>query len=69
MTIPSHLRKFWAEQDAIDRDNARRYADHLRAEAKAKSKPTPHCCGASGFNPMLGDICPACEERSERSAA
>ena len=22
-----------------------------------------HCCGAQGFNPWLGDKCPACEQR------
>ena len=20
-----------------------------------------HCCGLQGFNPMLGDVCPACK--------
>ena len=60
--IPDYLREFWAKQDAMGRDNARWYADHLRDEAKAQGKPTPHCCGLSGFDPMQGDICPACED-------
>lgn len=25
-----------------------------------------HICGASGYNPMLGDRCPACEEQNNR---
>lgn len=23
-----------------------------------------HCCGLHGYNPMLGDTCPACDEVS-----
>ena len=25
-----------------------------------------HCCGAQGYDPMLGDTCDACEERREK---
>ena len=28
-----------------------------------------HMCGLSGYNPMLGDHCPACDESRELMAA
>ena len=31
---------------------------------KKRKPPTAHDCGLSGFNPHLGDSCPACEEAS-----
>lgn len=31
-------------------------------EEEPKPEPTRHYCGLQGFNPMLGDECPACDE-------
>ena len=35
-----------------------KYNDKYRPELKE----TEHRCGLTGYNPMLGDSCPACEE-------
>jgi hypothetical protein len=32
----------------------------------ARKEKSNHVCGLMGFNPMLGDSCPACEERYGR---
>jgi len=35
----------------------------------AAAKPNEHMCGMQGYNPMLGDSCPACDEwRNARAA-
>lgn len=53
--------------DFIIRRIRERLAERTRAAegeiARWQDRQTQHCCGASGFNPMLGDECPACEKR------
>ena len=36
---------------------------HTALASREAPKPIKHICGASGYNPALGDSCPACASR------
>jgi hypothetical protein len=54
----------------LDSESAVCAAELARRAAEGSVTPaTPeHCCGLSGFNPMLGDECPACRYWARRAA-
>ena len=38
-----------------------------RKKVREAVKKVIHMCGMQGYNPMLGDTCPACEERIKKT--